>query len=336
MKASDQYEGIGFDSPNNLTMLGETMVIGILGRKRSGKTLLASKMAYEFFLAGGRVLHMGNLSFGEEITDISILADQDPVALSNVLLYIDEVKAILNSRRSNSAFQQLIFNNLMQAGHQGLSLLWTTQFQAGVSGDLLDQCDYAYYVGAQSGAKKWIATDQYKPKTGEFEEKNLCPGWDEAESNLKFWHSDIGKLKGCKDSIEKRTILYKRVTQGSHPLGPGITSYRTLHCAQRFYNLSDTTHKIDALAPMLLNTDEFRARQEAENLGKFKSLLGALVTQEKMEAVNVGVLHEYLHGTEGMPPLALKTIRSFCKTIGVATKSQRDQRYLIKEWVDSQ
>ena len=102
------------------TALGETFTLGILGYKRRGKSLLASKLCYDLYLESQkinnpiRILHMGNLSFGEQIENISILADQDPNALTNCLLYIDEVKAIMNSRRSNSAFQQLIFNNLMQ------------------------------------------------------------------------------------------------------------------------------------------------------------------------------------------------------------------------------
>ena len=318
------------------TLLGETMVMGVLGRKRSGKTLLASKMAYEYHLAGGRVLHMGNLSFGEEITDISILADQDPAALQSVLLYVDEVKAILNSRRSNSAFQQLIFNNLMQAGHQGLSMIWTTQFQAGVSGDLLDQCDYAIQVDPRSGAKKWIEKTRYKKRTGEYEERNLCHAWDDESCKYRNEHLGTGKIRSCKDSNEKRTIIYKRVTQAAHPLGPGIVKHLTLHCAQRFYDLSDTTHKIDALAPMLLNTDEFRARQEADNLTKFNTLIGALVEQEQLEVVTPGLLHQYLHGTDGMPKLSIKQIKSFSKTMGIKTVSSRDARLRIKDWSDSQ
>tara|TARA_Y100000590_G_scaffold82055_1_gene91369 strand:- start:3127 stop:4098 length:972 start_codon:yes stop_codon:yes gene_type:complete len=316
------------------TALGETMVVAILGRKRSGKTLLAAKLCYEYWLAGGRVMHMGNLSFGEPIEDISILTDQDPAALSEVLLYVDEVKAILNSRRSGSAFQQLIFNNLMQAGHQGLSMIFTSQFQTGISGDLLDQCDYAIMTQPDSGATKWRHSDGYTTK-GKLVKANLCPGFDK-KSPYYHEHAGSGKVLACAESEETRWIRYTLTTQASHPLGAGIRKYLTLWCAQRFYPLSDTTFKVDAREAMLFNTDEIRGRREAENLDSFKRLLVGMSEQHNIEVGEVGLVHEYVHNTEGMPPLDLRTIKSFMRSIGVKTISSRDHRFKISEWVNKQ
>jgi hypothetical protein len=315
------------------TTLGETMVVAVLGPKRRGKTLLASKLCYEFFLSGGRVMHLGNLSFGEQVDDIGMLADQDPAALSNVLLYIDEVKAILNSRRSNSAFQQLIFNNLMQAGHQGLSMIFTTQFQHGVSSDLLDQCDYALVVSPQSYAEKWRKRDgYYGPK---LKRNNLCPGFN-SKDPFHHEHAGAGKILACRDAPEKRTILYKSVTQASHPLGPGKTTYKVLHCAQRFYGLSDTTHKVDALGAMLFNTDQLRARQEANELDSYRGLIHALVDQVNADVMTPAQIHGYLHSTPGMPQWDLRKVKSMSKALGMSTVSTRDQRLRIRDWVSSQ
>ena len=311
--------------------LGETMVVGVLGPKRRGKTLLAGKMCFEYWLGGGKLYHMGNLSFGDLVEDIGMLADQDPGALANCLLYIDEVKTIMNSRSSNSAFQKLIGNNLMQAGHQGLSIIWTSQFQSGIAGDLLDQCDYAIVVDRRSGQQPWRRKDEYNVSTGRLKKENLCAGFDKQDP-FYAEHAGPGRLLACKGSQEKRTVLYKTVTQVSHPLGPGITRVKTLHCAQRFYGLSDTTFKIDALAPMLLNTDQFRAREEVKTIGKFGELLKALNTQGMAE-ITPAVIQGYLEGSFDTPIfLEVRQIRSYLKALGVRKVVQREDRWNLDAW----
>ncbi len=316
------------------TSLGETMVVAVLGPKRKGKTVLASKMCYEYWMGGGRLLHMGNLSFGEKIEDIGILADQDPLTLSNVLLYLDEAKALMNSRNSNGAFQKLIGNNLMQAGHQGLSMIWTSQFQTGINSDLLDQCDYAIVVDRKSGQQPWRREDEYSVQKGTLKEANLCAGFDKNDPHYDE-HAGPGRLLACADSKEKRTVLYKVVTQKSHPYGPGITKYKTLHCAQRFYGLSDTTFKVDALNAMLFNTDELRARKQSEILGKFKELLVAL-TARGMREITPADMQGYMEGSFNPSIyLELKDIRSFFKAIGVRKVVQREDRWNLDAWAGS-
>ncbi len=317
--------------PRAGSSLGETMVVGILGVKRKGKTVLAGKMCFEYWLDGGTLYHMGNLSFGDRIEDIGQLADQDPGALTNCLLYIDEVKTVMNSRNSNSAFQKLIGNNLMQAGHQGLSIIWTSQFQAGIAAELLDQCDYAIVVDRRSGQQPWRREDKYNISTGRLKKANLCPGFDKLDPFYDE-HTGPGRMLACAESNEKRTILYKTVTQVSHPLGPGITKYKTLHCAQRFYGLSDTTFKIDALAPMLLNTDQFRARQEAETIGKFGELLKALNAKGRAE-ITPAMMQGYMEGSFDVPIfLEIRQIRSYLKALGVRKVVQREDRWNLDAW----
>ncbi len=318
-------------TPRAGSSLGETMVTAVLGPKRRGKTLLASKMCFEYWLGGGKLYHMGNLSFGDKIEDIGMLADQDASALLNCLLYLDEVKTILNSRSSNSAFQKLIGNNMMQAGHQGLSIIWTSQFQSGISADLLDQCDYAIVVDRRSGQQPWRSEDKYVADTGKLKKANLCAGFDKS-SPFHEEHTGPGRLLACTESSEKRTILYKTVTQSSHPNGPGITRHKTLHCAQRFYGLSDTTFKIDALAPMLMNTDQFRARQEVETIGKFGELLTALNVQGKNE-ITPAEMQGFMEGSFSPPIyLEVRQIRSYLKALGVRKVVQREDRWNLDAW----
>ncbi len=313
------------------SLLGETMVTAVLGHKRRGKTLLASKLCLEYFLGGGKLYHMGNLSFGEKIDDIGMLADQNASALLNCLLYLDEAKTILSSRNSNSAFQKLIGNNMMQAGHQGLSIIWTSQFQTGISTDLLDQCDYAIVVDPRSGRQPWLHKDKYNASTGRLKKANLCAGFDK-RNPFYDEHAGPGRLLACAESNEKRTILYKTVTQRSHPSGPGITRHKTLHCAQRFYGLSDTTFKIDALAPMLMNTDQFRARQEAETIVKFGELLKALNVRG-MSEITPAEIQGYMQGSFDPPIyLDIRQIRSYLKSIGVRKVVQREDRWNLDAW----
>ncbi|GAI99576.1 unnamed protein product, partial [marine sediment metagenome] len=56
------------------TKLGESFVWGLLGYRRRGKTTYGAKLCWEAFMSGVRVLHLGNLTFGETI---------DPVELAN-------------------------------------------------------------------------------------------------------------------------------------------------------------------------------------------------------------------------------------------------------------
>lgn len=53
---------------NTKQLLGESTMIGVMGRRRQGKTLLAAYLCAQAAKLGVRVLHNGPLKFGEKVS----------------------------------------------------------------------------------------------------------------------------------------------------------------------------------------------------------------------------------------------------------------------------
>jgi len=239
-------------------ILRESRVWGVLGTRGMGKSLVCTQLAYQVHLQGGTVYHEGQLNFGK-IFDPEILASQKSEDLENCLLVLDEVSALLPSSRSHSTFQLLVKNNLIQSRHQGLSIIYNTQFAADVPQALVNQTDWIFHV-----YKKWDT---------KWNQNNLCEGFKKHSCNSTkrrcpntFWHFHTPNepMAKCVDSPRKHTIKYRAVPQLGNPYYGRPPKEVTVHCAQRLYPLYSTHHKIDATNTMLVSTDDLRQKKVFE------------------------------------------------------------------------
>jgi hypothetical protein len=284
------------------TMLGESTVFGVLGPRRRGKSLLANYLCGEVAKAGGRVLHRGNLSFGE-VLDVHWLLDQNPAELGNVLVYLDEIQSLLDSRRSASIFATLISHNLIQSGHLGMSIIWTTQFERRVSRDLIDQTDWVFYV---LGARRpWPTAEQIAGG-----DDWRCAGFDRKNRHV-FAHEE------CPKYDHQRLVAAKLVAQHGALMRPGWSKNLELHCAQRFYQLGDTKFLIDSKQAVLRMGAEAMRRRE---IARQSELLRELVVElgrnrEHMSAMDIGRYMAGTHDIEWDPAYVGKQLRA----IGVPT-----------------
>ena len=240
-------------SSNVLEVLQESHVYGVLGYRGEGKSLITTKLAYEVYLAGGRVLHEGQLRFGETF-NATDLANQDTESLGGCLLVMDEVSALMPSSRSHSTFQLLIKNNLIQSRHQGLSVIYNTQFAADVPRALVNQTDWVFKPW-RNWKHDWVDTNKCEGfKSHRCTEKKKCM------NEYYHHHNPDPPLSKCIDSKKRHTIKYKAVPQLGNPYHGRPPLEYTLHCAQRLYSLYDTNYKIDGTNTMLETTDSLRAK----------------------------------------------------------------------------
>lgn len=317
------------------TVLGESSVWGLLGHRRKGKTTYAGRLCWQAWLKGVRVLHLGNLTFGEQVDPVE-LANQDPADLGNCLLFVDEAGQILPSTRTSTAFQLLVNSNLVQSGHQGLSVIWTTQFEVGLSRRLTEQTDWVYYV---QGASRYWTTDR-QIDTGRVlaENDNRCEAWN-PESDFHTQHTGFSLnghrvLNDCRDTERQHTIIAECVSQWGNPLGPGKRTKYTLHCAQRFFPLIKTSHKVDAMAAMMVTTDQLRDQEQLNLVESVSSVLleaGAQGFDEAAPANINAVISASLSGVE-LTPNNLGRILNY---LGVPKKrTSKGPRYNLKAWYD--
>jgi hypothetical protein len=311
---------LGIPAPERSdSVLGEGLITGVLGPRRGGKSLVAAKLCYEAHLRGMKVFHTGNLLFGEKIERLDILLDQDPTALNSCLVYIDEVKSILPSARSSSTFSRLIDSNFIQAGHQALSVLWTTPQDSGVDRNLLHVTDFAMYVdGPRSGTRRW--TDLKGMTPHEYKERHgrtpvACPASD-PDSPWHYAHTGSGLMGDCRDIELQRSIKVDVFSQSWSRLGAKKMRSFIVGCAQRYYNLFDTTYKVDAAVAQLTSSDDLRERQSRGVITKLRTLMHSLYTDQDIEKCNPIDLLEYLEGTYG-EVVGDSRLARMCSTLGV-------------------
>ena len=258
------------------TVLGESSVWGLLGYRRKGKGVYGSVMCWQAYLKGVRILHLGNLTFGEQIDPID-LAAQNPGALGNCLLFVDESRLVLPSVRSGTIFQLLVASNLVQSGHQGLSILWTAQFERGVSRDITEQTDWILNIN--SAKRRWTTDRQIKSGKVRPEQDNRCDAWrpesDFHKAHTGFAVDGVQVFNDCREMPQQFTIAADIVTQWGNPLGPGRRETHTLHCAQRFFPLSKTAQKIDAMGSLLISSDQLRDQDMQAQVAQIRKLLVA-------------------------------------------------------------
>ena len=124
--------------------LGPSTVVCIIGRRRQGKTLLATYWAQQAHAAGVKVFHNGPLAFGEllDFNDVMELGEK----LENSLVFIDEIQTVMDSARGASLVNYLFSHSVVQLGHRKMWLMYTCQDERMLSRRLLFQTDVAVYV----------------------------------------------------------------------------------------------------------------------------------------------------------------------------------------------
>ena len=116
--------------PEKLTPLpvgAQSLVIGLVGRRGSGKSLVAAWLAYERHRAGGKVLFTpsGFLRFGTPL-DLEELVTLDE-ELQGALVVLDEVHLLLDRRNTMSFASRMLSTWLVQVRKRRCSVIWTTQ-----------------------------------------------------------------------------------------------------------------------------------------------------------------------------------------------------------------
>lgn len=120
------------------------MIFGFVGQIGSGKTLLMSVFAADFFRQGWPVFSNYALTFGDRITTLDELFN-----LSNGLVVLDEIQTIADSRQfkgNNSVTQWLL-----QSRKSRLHLFFTTQSISQVDVRFRNQLDFVLLARSVRG-----------------------------------------------------------------------------------------------------------------------------------------------------------------------------------------
>jgi len=140
------------------------MIIAITGSMGSGKTLLASALAYKYFSQGSNIYANYGLKFKHSPLMMSDISDFS-FDFSNALLVIDEIHLFMDSRQSATKTNRIISYFITQSRKRNLVLVYTTQQSNQVDKRLRNNTDY--FIKCENltpGAKKdmyikWTITD---------------------------------------------------------------------------------------------------------------------------------------------------------------------------------
>ncbi|MCJ7572352.1 MAG: hypothetical protein MUO82_10850 [Candidatus Thermoplasmatota archaeon] len=103
------------------------LVVGILGTKGSGKTLLLTILLYLDFLSGKKIYTNYEVNFPHEIIDINKLINLDK-ELTNSTIGITEIHTICDSRRSGNKQNVQFSYFVLQSRHRSVNLYYDSQF----------------------------------------------------------------------------------------------------------------------------------------------------------------------------------------------------------------
>lgn len=103
------------------------MIIGIFGRLGTGKTLLATILAYKYYCRGWKIYANYRLPFARPIQSVGALE-----RLKNAVLVFDEFYLDLEARRSMSLKNLFILKCFMCARKKNVHLIYTAQYPRSV------------------------------------------------------------------------------------------------------------------------------------------------------------------------------------------------------------
>lgn len=106
------------------------MIVGFIGKMGSGKTLSMTKELHKYHLLGHTILANYGLSFDHNPVNFEQLYDiaeaQEP--MSNIVLALDEIHILLDSRSGMSKASKVMTFWLNQTRKMNVKLFYTTQY----------------------------------------------------------------------------------------------------------------------------------------------------------------------------------------------------------------
>ena len=106
------------------------MICGFIGKMGSGKSLSMTKELYKYYKNGHKIVSNYGLSFPHEQMNFETLYEkaENQEALDNVVIALDEVHIVLDSRSGMSSVSKMITFWLNQTRKMGVKLFYTTQY----------------------------------------------------------------------------------------------------------------------------------------------------------------------------------------------------------------
>jgi len=117
------------------------MIIAMTGSMGSGKTILASMFAYDYFTKGSEVYANYGLTFKHKPLRMQDITNCD-FDFSNALLVIDEIHLFMDSRQSGTKKNRIISYFITQSRKRNIVLIYTTQQSHQIDKRLRSNTDY--------------------------------------------------------------------------------------------------------------------------------------------------------------------------------------------------
>lgn len=102
------------------------MLIGFVGYKGSGKTLIMVFFGYLLYKSGRKIMANLKLSYPYDDIDPKDIAELSPNLIHSAIL-LDEIHMLADSRRSPSGQNRCIGYFILQSRHRDCDVLYTTQ-----------------------------------------------------------------------------------------------------------------------------------------------------------------------------------------------------------------
>lgn len=106
------------------------MICGFIGKMGSGKTLSMTRELYKYYQKGHTIMTNYGVSFPHEKINFEELYNnaEEQVEMNNLVIALDEVHIVLDSRSGMSGVNKVITFWLNQTRKMGVKLFYTTQY----------------------------------------------------------------------------------------------------------------------------------------------------------------------------------------------------------------
>ena len=134
-------------------------VYGIIGRRGMGKDVLRTFFSLQRHQAGSRVVHNGDLYFGERFNINEIVRLRDD--MQDATISVTEAQLVMPRVRAASTSNQMLASMLEMIRKVNGTFIYSSQFEHRIDSTLLDQTDVMYEVETVNHGKTvyWQATD---------------------------------------------------------------------------------------------------------------------------------------------------------------------------------
>jgi hypothetical protein len=106
------------------------MIVGFIGKMGSGKTLSMTKELHKYYLLGNTILSNYGLAFDHHAVNFDTLYDwaEEQKPMGDIVLALDEIHIMLDSRSSISNMSKVMTFWLNQTRKMNVKLFYTTQY----------------------------------------------------------------------------------------------------------------------------------------------------------------------------------------------------------------